>query len=289
MKIMITAARGNFPTALVPRLAADGHELVLFDLEPMAAPEGSTVIQGDIRDAGLVSHALTGCDAVVHAAALHETSAGYRNYEDYFSVNVAGLHNVLRGMMLNRVNSLVFASCDSVYGDGVRGRLVVDESLPCIPTQFHAHTKLAGEQLCQFYARKHAFNIAALRFGRFAPSDWRLAGMGRLNNWLDREDVALATQLAIGAVMEDGFGFETILIQSAKPFTETDWPQLTAEPEKVLEFYYPGSVKLLSDHDLRVPHVHHQYDITKAITMLGYDPQHNFEQFLERLRSSGGR
>jgi len=176
MKIMITAARGNFPTALVPRLAADGHELVLFDLEPMAAPEGSTVIQGDIRDAGLVAHALQGCDAVVHAAALHETSAGHRNYDDFFSVNVVGLQNVLRGMLLNHVNAMVFASCDTVYGDGVRGRLVVDESLPCIPTQFYAHTKVAGEQLCQFYARKHGFNIAALRFGRFAPSDWRVAG-----------------------------------------------------------------------------------------------------------------
>lgn len=289
MKILITGARGNFPTALVPRLAMDGHEMVLFDLEPMNAPEGSAAIQGDIRDAALVAHAMQGCDAVVHAVALHESSAGERNYDDYFTVNVTGLHNVLRSMLLNRVKSMVFASCDTVYGDGTRGRLVVDESVPCVPGQFYAQTKVAGEELCHFYTRKHGFHVAALRFGKFAPIDWRVAGLGRLNNWLDREDAAMAAQLAIGAVMEEGFGFETFLIQSAKPFTETDWPLLTTEPEKALEFYYPGVMKLLGEHDLRVPHVHHMYDITKAVTMLGYDPQHNFEQFLERLRSSARR
>ncbi len=289
MKIMITGARGNFPTALVRKLAIDDHELVLFDLEPMSSPDCGVAIQGDVRDSGLVSHAMQGCDVVVHAAALHDSSAGMRNYDDFYSVNFTGLHNVLRGMLLNGCKSLVFASCDTVWGDAIRGRLTIDESVPCIPVSFYAQTKLMGEELCRFYTRKHGFHVAALRFGKFAPMDWKIAGMGRLNNWIDREDVATAAQLAIGAVNDDEFGFEAFHIQSAKPFTESDWPVLASDPEKILDFYYPGAIALLAEHDLRVPHVHHQYDITKAITMLGFDPQHNFEQFLDQLRSSGRR
>jgi len=289
MKIMITGARGNFPTALINRLAVDNNELVLFDLEPMSAPERSVAIQGDIRDAGLVTYAMQGCDAVVHAIALHGTSAGNRNYDDYYSVNVTGLHNVLRAMLLNHVKALVFSSCDSVYGDGLRGRLIVDENVPCIPTHYYGQTKVAGEEMCRFYARKHGFHVAALRYGKFASIDWKSEGLGRLNNYLDREDVAQANQLALGAVMEESFGFETFLIQCARPFTDNDWPSLATDPEKTLDTYYPGVSKVLAENDMRVPLVHHGYDITKAVTMLGYDPQHNFEQFIDRLRATNRR
>ncbi len=289
MKIMITGARGNFPTALIQRLAVDRNELVLFDLEPMSVPDGSIAIQGDIRDAGLVTYAMQGCDAVVHAAALHGSSAGTRNYDDYYSVNITGLHNVLRAMLLNKVKAIVFSSCDSVYGDGTRGRLIVDESTPCVPNQYHAQTKMAGEEMCRFYSRKHGFSVATLRYGKFTPTDWKTDGLGRLNNYLDREDVAQANQLALGAVMDETFGYQTFLVQCARPFTDNDWPALATDPEKVLEQYYPGVVKLLSEHDLRVPHVHHGYDITRAITLLGYDPQHNFEQFLDRLQHTTRR
>jgi nucleoside-diphosphate-sugar epimerase len=287
MKILITGARGTFATGLIPRLAVDGHELVLFDLEPMSAPEGSTAVQGDIRDAGLLTHIMQGCDAVVHAAALHSTARDIRNYDDCYSVNVTGLHNVLRAMSLNGVKAIVYSSCDAVYGDGSRGHLVIDEATPTLPVNFYAETKLLGEEMLRFYSRKSGVRCAALRYGRFVSADWRTEGLARLNNGLDREDVAQANQLALGAVMEEGFGFEVFQIQSAKPFVETDWPTLTTDPEKVLEYYYPGSTQLLHDNDLRVPYVHHRYDITKAITQLGYDPQHNFEQFLSRLRSEG--
>lgn len=287
MKILITGARGNFPTALIPRLAASGHSLVLYDLEPMSAPEGSVPVQGDIRDAGLLMHALQGCSAVIHAAAYHSNAAGMRNYDDYYSVNVNGLHHVLRGMLLHGIKALVFSSCDSVYGDGMRERHVMDENVPCIPTHFAAMTKVLGEEMCRYYARKHGFHIATLRYGRFLPTDWKTAGLGRLNNWVDREDVAQANELALGAVVAEAFRYETFLIHCAKPFTDDDWPLLASEPEKVVEFYFPGAVQSLAEHELRVPHVHHRYDITKAITMLGYDPQQNFEQFLAQLRTSG--
>lgn len=283
MKILITGARGNFATALIRLLALEKHELVLHDLEPMEAPSGCTSVQADIRDAGALVHAMRGCDAVIHTVALHGNSSDTRNQDDYYSINVTGTHNVLRAMMLNDVRALVFSSSEVVYGNGMRDRRVMNEETPCIPTHIYPLTKVLGEEMCRFYAREHAMNIAILRYGCFVPADWKIAGLGRLTNWLDREDVAAANHLALAAVVAEAFSCEEFLIHSTKPFVDEDWPEIEVEPQKVLDRYYPGATALLHEHGLSIPHIHTRYDITKAVTLLGYDPQHNFEQFLHRL------
>ena len=286
MKILITGARGNFPLALVPCLLSAGNELVLFDLEPMLAPEGSVSIQADIRDAAAVVHAMQGCDAVIHAAAYHTSSSDSRNAQDFYSVNVTGTHNVLRAMLLHNIKPLVFSSTDTVYGEGMRGQRVMTEDIPCIPMQTFGLTKRIGEEMCEFYARTHGFHVAILRYGHFEPADWRVEGLSRLNNGMDREDVAQANELALGCVVAEEIKCETFLIQCAKPFIDADWPELQYDPAVVIERYYPGATALLAQQKLSVPRIHLRYDITKATALLGYDPQHNFDQFLARLRQA---
>jgi nucleoside-diphosphate-sugar epimerase len=281
---MITGARGNFATALDRRLAPE-HELVLYDLAPMGDPDRGVSVQADIRDAGALTHAMRGCSAVIHTVACNGDPSRC-NEEDYYSVNVTGTHNVLRAMLLNDVKYLVFSSSETVAGDGARGRLVLDEQVPCSPSDYFSMTKLIGEEMCRYYSRTHGYRVAILRYGCFAVADWRTAGLGRLSNWLDRDDVAQANELALGAVIAEAFACETFLIQSQKPFVDEDWPDLVTDPAAVVERYYPGAVDLLAEHGLAVPLIHHRYDIRKAVTTLGYDPQHNFEQFLVRLRET---
>ena len=106
MKILITGARGNFASALITPLIAEGHELVLLDLEPMNPPEECVAVQADIRDGAAVSHAMQGCDAVIHSVAYHNYSRDFRNYEDFYTVNVTGTHHILRSMLLHGVKAL---------------------------------------------------------------------------------------------------------------------------------------------------------------------------------------
>ncbi|MCS6778027.1 MAG: NAD(P)-dependent oxidoreductase [Chloroherpetonaceae bacterium] len=284
MKILITGARGNFQTALIPRLRAEEHELVLFDIEPMDEPEGCRAIQADIRDAAAVTYAMQGCDAVIHAAAYHSNLLGRRNEDDFYGVNVTGTHNVLRAMLLHGVHALVFSSSEVVYGAGAMTARTITEQTPCIPTDYYALTRWLGEEMCRYYARAHHCHIAILRYGCFSPADWIQAGIGRLENWIDREDVAQANQLALGAVIAEAFSCETFLIHCATPFSEDDWPELEIDPAAVVERYYPGAVELLAEHGIAVPTVHHRYDISKAVTLLGFDPEHTFERFLAELR-----
>ncbi len=284
MKILVTGAKGNFGTALIPRLLAEGNELVLFDLEPMRAPAYCTSIQGDIRDAGLVSFAMQGCHAVIHAAGLGQGWANQRNEEDYYSINVTGTHNILRFMLLQGIRYLVYSSTDQVHGLGMRGRRVMDETVPCLPENISSATRSMAEELCRFYSRVHGIRVAMLRYGRFAANDWKTAGMSLLSNGVDAEDVVQANMLALGAVVADAFQCEPFLIHSATPFSQDDWPDIQTNPGPVIERYYPGAGEVLARHGLHVPHIQYRFDNTKAIDTLGYDPEHNFEQFISRLR-----
>lgn len=286
MKILVTGARGNFATALIPRLLLAPHTLVLLDMEPMTAPDRCVSIQADIRDSGAVTYAMAGCEAVIHAADVQQAHADFRNYDDFYSANVTGTHNVLRAMLMHGARNIVISSTDAVYGAGLRGHRVVQESLACIPNHYYSETKLLCEEMARFYARRHGYKVAILRYGDFTPVDWRAAGVARLSNGVDREDVAMANELALGAVAAEEFSCEIFQIYASKPFTADDWPALEVNPAHVVETYYPGATDLLAEHGLSVPHIHHKYDITRATTILGYDPQHNFPQFLARLRMS---
>ncbi len=283
MKILLTGARGDLPLALIPLLLPD-NELVLFDVEPMEAPENCISIQGDIRDAGIVCYAMQGCDAVIHTAAYHHEHLANRNEDDFYGVNVTGTHNVLRAMMLHGVKNLVFSSAEAVYGDGMRGLHVMDTETPCIPNNYFGMSKFVSEEMCRFHARKCQIHTAILRYGYFSPVDWHQAGLGRLCNRLDRQDVAQANLLALAAVIAEEFVCETFLIHSAKPFAPEDWPHIEYNPVEVVENYYPGTTELLAHHGLIVPRIPYLPVIDKAVEMLGYDPQHNFEQFLSELR-----
>lgn len=286
MRILITGAKGNFPTVLIPMLENEGCELVLLDIEPMNSTSHKTV-QADIRDAGAVTAAMVGCDGVIHAMAYHGNMAGRSNYDDYYGVNVTGTHNVLMAMLRLGIQDLVFSSSEVVYGDGMKDRLTMDESVPCIPTHIYPLTKVLCEEMCRYYVRQHMFRIASLRYGCFVPEDWRVQGLGRLNNWLDRKDVAETNLLALRAIREGKIGYEEFLIHCSKPFVDSDWPMLKVEPESVVERYYPGSIELLSRNGLKVPKVWHRFDISKARSILGYNPKRNFAEFLDRLRAEG--
>ena len=285
MRILITGARGNFPTGMIRRLEASDHDLVLFDIEPLPS-ENHVSIQADVRDAGAVATAVKGCDAVIHAAALHGEMGTRRNYDDHYGVNVTGTHNLLLAMMRQGVENLVFSSSDAVYGSGMKGRRVMDENVPCIPNSIESLTKVLAEEMCMYYARQHKLRVAILRYGHFAPADWKTSGMGRLTNWLDREDVAQANELALGAVAAEEVKCEAFLIQCHKPFVDSDWPELAENPEPILESYWAGCGELLAHHNLRVPKIHTRYDISKAQSVLGYEPEHNFDQFLKRLKKA---
>lgn len=105
---MLTGGTGYLGRAVARALTARGHELVVFSRSATRAGVSGTPIDGDIRDRAAVERAVTGCDAIVHSAAL--VSIWRRRSQDFDEVNIGGLRNVIAAAAAHRVGRIVYTS-----------------------------------------------------------------------------------------------------------------------------------------------------------------------------------
>lgn len=89
-------------------LAARGHELVIFARTASRSGLAATLVDGDVRDAEALRRAASGCDAVVHSAAL--VSIWQRRRQDFDDVNVAGLRNAIAAAAAANAPRILYTS-----------------------------------------------------------------------------------------------------------------------------------------------------------------------------------
>ena len=153
MRVLVTGGAGYIGSVIVARLAARGHDVVVYDDlfrgHAAAVPAGVPLVRGDVRDAAAVRAALEdgGCEAVVHMAALAEVGESVAEPEWYRSVNEEGTAAVVRAAVAAGAGRLVFSSTAAVYG--APERTPIDEDDPLAPANPYGETKLAGERLLQ--------------------------------------------------------------------------------------------------------------------------------------------
>ena len=104
-------------------------------------------IDGDVRDAGLLSRTLVdqGIEAVVHFAALKAVGESMVRPLDYFDVNVGGLTTLLRTMETAGCRRIVFSSSATVYG--VPDETPTPETAAMRAMNPYGQTKIIGEQM----------------------------------------------------------------------------------------------------------------------------------------------
>ena len=150
MKILVTGANGLLSHHVVMELLEHCEQVsvvvrstanIYFNLQQVH------VFTGDFTDYETLKKAASGCDAVIHAAAV--TATHLLHYSDYEKVNVRGSANVLRACNELGINNIVFISSSNTIGYGTSENPSNEHS----PIQFpfiHSHyaqSKLAAEQL----------------------------------------------------------------------------------------------------------------------------------------------
>ena len=150
MKILVTGANGLLGHHVVMELLEHCEQVsvvvrstanIYFNLQQVH------VFTGDFTDYETLKKAASGCDAVIHAAAV--TATHLLHYSDYEKVNVRGSANVLRACNELGINNIVFISSSNTIGYGTSENPSNEHS----PIQFpfiHSHyaqSKLAAEQL----------------------------------------------------------------------------------------------------------------------------------------------
>jgi NAD+-dependent farnesol dehydrogenase len=108
MKVLVTGGTGYLGRAVVRALSAAGHDVVLYGRTASASGLPAAAVDGDIRDTAGVVGAATGCDAILHGAALVAT--WLRRSRDFDDVNVGGLRVVLEAAARHRIGRVIYTS-----------------------------------------------------------------------------------------------------------------------------------------------------------------------------------
>jgi nucleoside-diphosphate-sugar epimerase len=120
MRYCLTGGAGFIGSALVKRLAADGHEVVVLDDMSRGRADRLSgvrceIISGDIRDPDIVNRAVHGCERVLHLAYIQGTQTFYAEPRLILDVALRGIVNVLEACRLNGCRDLLLVSSSEAY------------------------------------------------------------------------------------------------------------------------------------------------------------------------------
>ncbi|GAB4343715.1 MAG: SDR family oxidoreductase [Candidatus Abyssubacteria bacterium] len=172
---LVTGGAGFIGSHLVKYLVDQGEKVRVIDnfltgsrenlREVMARIE---LIEGDIRDFGLMKEVMQGMDYCLHQAALPSVPRSIEDPITSNDINVTGTLNVLVAARDAGVQRFVYASSSSVYGNSPV--LPKREDMPPGPLSPYAINKLAGELYCrQFYSLYGLPTVCLRYFNVFGP------------------------------------------------------------------------------------------------------------------------
>lgn len=105
-------------------------------------------------------------DGVIHFAAYKSVGESVEMPLVYYDNNINSLINLLNTCQKFNINSFVFSSSCSLYGNVLHGDLPVNEETPLSnPESPYAYTKLVGERILQDFSNSNPnFKIISLRY-----------------------------------------------------------------------------------------------------------------------------
>jgi len=295
MRILVTGSSGHLGEALARASLELGHEVIGVDV----AEGRYTNRLGSICDRAFVRHCMAGVGTVYHPATLHKPHLATHSRQDFLDVNLTGTLNLLEEAVASGVDSFVYTSTTSVFGDalsppaGEPAAWITEDVMP-VPKNIYGVTKAAAEDLCQLFARNQGLATMVLRTSRFFPeedddrsvrgrySDDNLKTNEYLHRRVDIEDVVGAHLLA--ARRAPMLGFRRYIISATTPFLPEDLDGLRAHAPLVVGRRVPGYDAIYAQHGWKMAQgIDRVYVNQRARNELGWTPRHDFAALIARL------
>lgn len=179
-RILVTGADGFIGSHLTERLIKRGCDVRAFvqynslgswgwlDESPADIRHDLDVFAGDIRDPHGVRTAMTGCDIVLHLAALIAIPYSYHSPQTYVETNVLGTLNIVQAARDLSVERVVHTSTSEVYGTA---RFVpITEAHPLQGQSPYSASKIGADQIALSYYASFGTPVSVLRpFNTFGP------------------------------------------------------------------------------------------------------------------------
>jgi NAD dependent epimerase/dehydratase len=126
------------------------------------------VFAGDIRDPHGVKSAMTGCEAVLHLAALIGIPFSYHSPSTYVETNINGTLNILQAARDLDVSRIIHTSTSEVYGTAQF--VPINEKHPLQGQSPYSASKIAADQLAfSFYSSFNLPVITLRPFNTYGP------------------------------------------------------------------------------------------------------------------------
>ncbi|HEY1201605.1 MAG TPA: NAD(P)-dependent oxidoreductase [Niastella sp.] len=298
MKILVTGSAGHLGEALMRTLRQMKYEVVGIDV--LSSP--FTNYTGTIADRDFVKQCMQGVNVVFHTATLHKPHVATHTPQQFIDTNITGTLNLLQEAVAAGVESFIFTSTTSTFGDalvpppGAPAAWITEEVTP-VPKNIYGVTKTAAENLCQLYYRNFGLPCIVLRTSRFFPEEddnKKMRGIYadsniKANEFLYRrveiEDVVSAHLLAMQHAKRIGFG--TYIISATTPFTKADLLNLRLHATDVVKHLFPEYVALYEQLGWKMfPSLDRVYVNERARNELGWQPIYDFKYIIEQIRSS---
>jgi UDP-glucose 4-epimerase len=297
VRILVTGSAGHLGEALVRTLRTAGHEVRSLDV--LASTHTDEV--ASITDRAAVRRNMQGVDVVLHAASLHKPHIVTHTPQDFVDVNVHGTLVLLEEAVAARAPAFVYTSTTSTFGHALQPApgepaAWITEDQREIPKNIYGVTKMAAENLCEMFHRKHGVACIVLRTSRFFPEeDDRKAirdgfedANAKANEYLyrrvDLEDVVSAHLAAIDRAQAIGFG--RYIVSATTPFTRDDLSELHLDAPRALERRFPAYRDEYVRRGWRMfPVIDRVYVNQRAREELGWRPRYDFAHVLASLRA----
>jgi nucleoside-diphosphate-sugar epimerase len=297
MRVLVTGSSGHLGEGLARSLRDFGHEVVGLDI--LERPFTTHV--GSITDRAHVRRCMVGVRAVFHAATLHKPHLATHSRQDFVDTNITGTLNLLEEAVAAGVESFVFTSTTSVFGDALvppagAPAVWVTEELTPIPKNIYGATKAAAEDLCQLFHRDEGLACVVLRTSRFFPEEDDTRALReaygdenlKVNEYLfrraDLEDVVSAHLLA--AKHAPALGFRRYIICATTPFSPGDVKDLRSNAPRVVRRCVPEYVAEYSRRGWKMaPSIERVYVNDRARHDLGWQPVYDFKFLVGRLKA----
>ncbi len=303
MKCVVTGAGGFIGSHLAETLINEGHEVVVIDrfstgkkdnLSAIRDNPRLTVVKRDICEDISDIFSQKNIDVVFHMAAMPKVQYSIEHPIETHTSNVNGTLNVLEMCRIHGVKRFVFSSSCAVYGN--HQEIPFRETFHTMPISPYGVHKLVGEQYSAMYYNLYGLETVNLRYfnafgprqdhrgdyanllGKFitrikrgeAPTIW---GDGKnTRDYVHVSDIVRANILAATTTSGVYFG-QTINIGSGRALSVNDVYEkiMGVHPTRIAPIHTPPVVEIR----------HAIADITKAQSLLGWQPHVRFEDGLE--------
>ena len=285
---LVTGAAGFIGSHLCDRLLDLGHTVKGLDSLIVGNPANLktaqqcnrfTFIEQDV--AHITPATLEGVDWVFHLAGLADLVPSIQNPEKYYHSNVHGSFALLEACRHSKIKRFIYTASSTCYG--IPDQYPTPEIYPCSPEHPYALTKYLGEQMAMHWAKVYQLPILSLRlFNVYGPRSRTSGAYGAVFGVFLKQKLAGRPFTVVGdGEQTRDFTFVSDVVEAFVKAAESDLSHevinvCSGNPQSILTL-----VELLGGEITHIPKRPGEPDctwgdITKAKTLLGWEPQVSF-------------